>query len=167
MKTPPLIPSFFLGLFAFFFGTVFFPSFRLIVFAPFLAIVFQQKSFLYSLWMAAFVGLIVDLFNTEFRFGLFSLSYILTTLGSYREKRRFFEESLLTLPLYTTLISFVFSVVTFCLITFFHQRLSFNISVLFTNFLILPLVDGLYGFLWFSCPMILYNIFKRNRLYHS
>ncbi|NGX60506.1 MAG: hypothetical protein KR126chlam3_01681 [Chlamydiae bacterium] len=149
IKVPLWIP-FFLALFAFLFSSAFLPSIRLFYFAPFLAIVLQRKPLQSSLWIAAFCGLFYDLFDSGVRFGLYSLLTVGCTLVSYRCKRWFYEERLFSIPLYTALISILFGLLQ-CLFLPFHLNHLVHFLIFF------PLFDAIYAFLWFTCPIILYN----------
>jgi cell shape-determining protein MreD len=138
-------------------SSIFFPSFRLIAFAPFLAIAFQRLSLLRSLWTAALVGLLVDLMSPSFRFGLFSLAYSLTAWIAYRQKSLFFEDKPLALFFYTTFISCLASAVQLSLLLLSSSRLPIDFASLVTDLVGMPLVDGLYAFFWFTCPLQVYT----------
>lgn len=153
----PLFLAFFLAFFAFLFWTLFFPNLRLFCFAPFLALTFQRKSLQTSLWIAAFCGLFLDLLGSATHFGFFSLVTALCTLFCYRFRHAFFEDRLFSVPLYTALISSVFSLLHLFL---FPSLLS--IKGILGSVLILPVLDALYAFLWFTCPMVLYHLFFRS-----
>lgn len=152
-----------LALLAHFFSPLFFPSIRLLAFAPFLILVMRNKTFYSTLWIAALVGLIVDFSSSELFFGLFSLSYTLATLISYKQSRLFFEEGLLSLALAAVLFSLYFSPISFLLIHLFDHPLQASATALATNFLLMPLIDGVYAFFWFTCPLFMYNQISRTR----
>lgn len=144
--------AFFFAFFASIFSTIFFPSFRFFYFAPFLAIVFQKKSLQKSIWIAGLSGLILDLLGSATPLGAFSLIFVLCTLVCYRFKHVFFEERLLSLPLFTSLISSTFSL--------FHIFLfpsMFSIKALLYTVFMLPIFDGIYAFFWFTCPFTLFR----------
>ncbi|NGX47606.1 MAG: hypothetical protein K1000chlam3_00985 [Chlamydiae bacterium] len=147
-KVPLWIP-FFLAFFAFLFSSAIFSTFRLFYFAPFLAIVLQRLPLQKSLWIASFCGLALDLLSTATRFGLYSLLTVACALLAYRFKRWFFEESLFSIPLYTALISSIFVLLQWV--------------VLIRAPLWLPLFDALYAFLWFTCPILLYNLLIKRK----
>lgn len=163
MKPPSLLFPFLLALFALFFSTIFFSTLRLIAFAPFFAILFVRKPYLFSLWTACLCGLLVDLCNTDIRFGLFSLGYLLTTVFAHRIKSRFFETSPLSICVYTSIISALFSVIQCILMPLFHETLSLSMRVLITSCILMPLVDALYALIWFICPMWAYQFFIRKK----
>lgn len=160
MKNPPLLFFFALALFALSFGTLFFPSIRFIVFAPFFAIVFQRKNMGSSLWIATLCGLCVDLLSSDLRFGAFAVCSLVAAAITHNLRNYFFEEKLLSIPLYTALISIVFSAAQFF---FIRHLITINLQWTLSTFLVMPMIDALYGFVWFTCPKLLYCIFKRGR----
>lgn len=150
-----LLP-FFLALVATLFFPIFLPHLHLLTFTPFLALACMRKSFIYVLWLSILSGLVLDLFTSEVGFGLNALAYVLTTVVLYNQKRHFFVDKPLGLSVYTTFISFV---VSFFLLIF--QRVSFSLGMNVTELLIMPIIDGLYAFLWFTCPLTLYHHAKK------
>jgi len=155
MKKPPLLLFFLLALFALFYGANLFPSIRLLSFAPFLSILFLRKPFLFSLWIAALCGLLVDLFTVDVRFGLTALCSAATGAITYHLKHYFYEDKLFSIPLYTAAISAVFSIMQLFLT---RDLVTFNLQLLAQAVLIMPLVDALYGFVWFTCPRMVYSL---------
>jgi len=153
--------AFFLALCALFFNSLIFPGIRLIAFAPFLALVFQKKDFLPSLWIALGCGLFIDLCTTDVRFGLFSLGYLLTACLCHKQRNLFYEERIFSLSFYTILISACFSIIQFSLMTSFNRKLYFNAVTAFNNFLLMPLLDGISAFFWFTCPLLLYTVIAK------
>lgn len=161
MKQLPLSFPFFLALMIAVWGTVFFPSVRLFAFAPFLAIVYTKRSFLFSLWIAALCGLIVDLLSSEMRLGAYALSYSIVTLVLYQQKRHFFDEKPLALSLFTALISASATVVQLVLLYLFGSKVSVGFVWMVTDLLGMSLLDALYAFVWFTCPIKLYQHIQR------
>lgn len=150
---PSLKVVFLLALVAFIYSCVFFPSIRIFAFAPLLAVFFQRKALYPSLWAGALAGLCTDLLNTQIRFGLFCLCSLLTALVTHRWRHLFYEQRLSSIPLYTILISLIFALFQALFISqYFHP-----------TSLLMPLVDGLYAFLWFTCPLSLIRWFQRRR----
>jgi rod shape-determining protein MreD len=156
MRQIPLLFPFALASFFALFGTAFLPHVKILAFAPFLALLYNKRTFQSSLWLASLCGLAVDLLSSEFRLGLYALNYCLATLLLYRQKRHFFEDKPLALCLFTLLISVVSTVLQLLLISIFDKALPLSGKMLVTDLLIMPLLDTAYAFLWFSCPMMLY-----------
>jgi len=161
MRKIPLYFSFGFAAFAAVFGSVFFPYLRLSFFAPFLALSFHASTLSKSLWISLCCGCILDLISSEFKFGLYTLTYVLATLILYSQKRHFFEEKPLALSIFTAMISAVLTVLQFILIHLFDRGISFSTLTMLTDVIFMPALDGLYAFLWFTCPMRLYIYIKK------
>lgn len=149
---------FLLALSATIFGSIFLPSFHMMTFAPFLALAYMRKNFLSALWLAFFSGILMDLTSSEMRFGMHALSYVLVTLFLYKQKHHFFDDQPLALSIYTALISSFTS-----LILLIFRRLAFTPSFLFTDLFFMPILDAVYAFFWFTCPLQLYHYGKKMR----
>ena len=161
MRKIPLYFSFCLAVFATFFGSVFFPSLRLSFFAPFLALSYHASTLSKSLWISLACGLILDLISSEFKFGLYTLTYVLATLILYAQKKHFFEDKPLALSIFTSFIAAVLTILQFVLIHLFDRGISFSTLTLLTDVIFMSALDGLYAFLWFTCPMRLYIYIKK------
>jgi hypothetical protein len=46
-------------------------------------------------------------------------------------------------------------------VSLFDRGISFSALSFLTDGIVLPLLDGVYGFLWFTCPMRLYIYIKK------
>ncbi len=145
-----MILPFCLALFAACFQTAFLPHIHVMPFAPFLALIFQQKSFTLSLWAALGCGIVMDLLSNELRFGMYSLNFVLVTLILHRQKRHFFEGSARALALFTALISLASTLIS----------MLFLGKVILIDLISMPILDALYAFLWFTCPSKLWK-YKR------
>lgn len=160
---------FLLSLTALILQTSYFPSLRVMVFAPFLAIVCRQGNLLLCLWLSLFCGLLLDLCNTQLSFGIFSASYLATGFLAYRNRHLFFYDNPLSIPLYTIVISSLFFAIHIFILFFLRQLPSLSLGGVLTNMLFQPLGDALYAFCWFTCPLLIYNLFRRkgNKCYHN
>lgn len=134
---------------------------RLLVFVPLLAICYQRYSLLQCLWISALIGLIFDLLIMEQRFGVYSICYTLTTLIAYRHKHNFFEDKPLALSLYASFISCLFSCFQLASHLFGSAFLPLTPRLILTDLFLMPLCDGIYAFLWFTCPLALYTYIKK------
>lgn len=156
MKRIPLFFPFLLAFLATIGTSVFFPHFRLHPFAPFLALLYCRCSRMSSLWIASLCGLFFDLFSSEMRFGMYALSFFVTTLLLYSQKKRFYSDKSLALSLFTFLIS-----MSLTSSLFIFSRSSFSVSInikwLASDFILMSFFDALYAFVWFSLPMLLYT----------
>ena len=82
-----------------------FPMFHLLYFVPFLVIVLYRCPFHQALWWSFTCGLIVDLFATQTKLGVYTLNYCLITFWISGYKTHFFEDRFSTLPV----MVFIFS----------------------------------------------------------
>lgn len=159
MKPIPLPIAFALALFVALFGSVFLPHIRLMAFAPFLALLYMREELVASLWIATACGLCVDLFSSELRFGTHALIYCLTTFFLYSQKRNFFSDQPLAFSLFTALISCFSTLLQLTLLYLFGTKFPFSVALLCTDGILMPFLDALYAFLWFTCPMKLVEHF--------
>lgn len=144
-----------------FFGTVFFPNIRLIAFAPFFALVYNRRSFAASLWIATLCGIGMDLLCSQLKFGLYALNYCLTTTFIYKQKQHFFEDKPIALSLFTALISCTSTLLQLILSYTFDKGLPFTWKLGLTDLAGMPILDAVYAFLWFFCPMRLYAFIQK------
>ena len=125
------------------------PSFRLTFFAPFLIIIFYQTSFLSSLYFALLAGLIIDIFSSPLRFGVYALNYTITTAFLYGQTKNYFADSLMTLPIMTFLFAVVSTILQICLLIVFSKVPNISIAWFFSDLLVMPAVDAVFAFCWF------------------
>lgn len=156
MKKVPLYFPFLLALFMTLFGSIFFPFTRFMTFAPFLALSYNRLSFPKSLWLAFGLGFIFDLLSTELHFGLYALNFVLTTALIYPQKRHFFEDKATALSCFTALIAGSSALIQLTLFYLFGKDQAISWRTVISDVLMMPILDGLYAFLWFTCPMRLY-----------
>lgn len=160
-KSPPLLFSFGLALCFAIFGSAFFSTLRIFAFAPFLALLYHRKSLIHALWIASLCGLIIDLCSSDLRIGIYALNYALTTLLLYPQKRHFFEDKITALSLFTILISAISTGLQFLLNSIFGMPIPFSFKLFLADFIAMPIADGVYAFLWFSCPILLLTRLKQ------
>ncbi len=161
MRSVPLWFFFGLALIPALFGSILFPFFPLAPFVPFLAIVFYVAPFSRALWISCGCGLILDLLSSEFHFGVHALTLISTTAILYHQKKHFFEDKPLAFSIFTSVISALSTLMQLIFIPLFDRGISFSLLSFMTDVIALPMLDGLYGFLWFTCPMRLYIYIKK------
>lgn len=153
--------AFFLALGVALFGSVFWPGLRLFAFAPFLALVFMRSSFLTALWIALATGLIIDLLSSQMRFGSYSLIYTLAAVLTYHQKRHFFADKPLALSLYTAVISLVASSLELTFLYVLDAKLPVNWKTIAFDLFGLSVLDALYAFVCFTCPMKVHSYLKK------
>jgi rod shape-determining protein MreD len=140
-----------------------FPQLRLMFFAPFLVFVFYHKNKILSLWISLLCGLIVDLLSAQTRLGFYALNYCLTTSILYSQKRNFFEDSLMTLPVMTFFFSFLSTFIQFCLLYIFGQGLLLSWEWVNNDLLWMPFKDALYAGIAFSLPALFFPKLPKRR----
>jgi rod shape-determining protein MreD len=160
MRSVPLLFFFALAMIPVLFGAILFP-FPLHPFAPFLAILFYVAPFSKALWISCGCGLILDLLSSGFRFGLQALTLTVATFLLFHQKRHFFEEKPVAFSMLTAIISLGLTLLQLLLIPLFDHGISFSMVSFLTDGIALALLDGLFGFLWFTCPMRLYIYIKK------
>ncbi len=161
MKKTPLYVPFCLALLVVVFWTLFFPWIKLAPFAPFLAILFSRATFPKALWTAFGCGLILDLLSSELRFGLHALNMTLTTIFLYPQKKHFFEDKATALSFFTAIIAAFSTLVQIFLLHAFDRGVMISLRLIFTDVLLMSLLDAVYAFLWFTCPMRLYTYIQK------
>jgi len=161
MREVSLFFPFTLALLAASFGSLLFPLLSLHTFTPFLAIAYHTSSFTKAIWIAAGSGMIVDLLSSEGRFGLYTLTFILTTLCVYHLKRYFFEDKPLAFSFYTSSISWVATFSYALLLYLFYRERDYSFSSFWVDLFFFSLLDGIYAFLWFTSPVKWYLSLKR------
>ncbi len=138
-------------------GTLFFPTWKLMFFAPLIIYIISKCSFIRSLWITFFSALILELSSSHV-FGIYILSAIVTTSVLYRKKCHFSMEKKMGIFLNVTLFSIISSLL---FSVFFHLKspmhLSMKTSII--EYIFMPILDGIYGFLWLCLPKIVYNSF--------
>lgn len=140
--------------------SLFIPKIPISSFAPLLPLLYYKTSRITALWYTTLCGLIIDLLSSEARFGLYALSYCLTTALLYKQKHHFFEEKPTAFCLFATLISAVTTIIHIILLALLGEP--FSLSPLF----IIPILDSLYVYLGFICLVraIFYLKHKTQRL---
>lgn len=130
--------------------------YHFIFFAPFLIICFYQKSLWVSLWLAASVGIIDDIFSTSI-FGLSSFNYVLVSLLLYRIKKHFFEDRASTLSIMTFFFSSLSIFIKAILEVIFSYSFPMTSHFFFTDIFLLPLFEGILVYVLYIFP---YQFFK-------
>lgn len=156
MRQGKIWPFFLIALFC----QCFLTGVGILAFAPFLAIVYNRQAFIPSLWTAALTGLIVDLLSASLPFGIHALNYTLTTALLYRY-RHYFVDKPIGLALFTGVFSLLSTTFRCLLLLLFGSDLPLNPLGLATDFLLMPLLDGLYALLCFSFSILLYQFLRK------
>lgn len=128
------------------------PNLRLNFFAPFLVIVFYQKTLPASLWVALCCGLVIDLLSSHSRIGIHALNFCLASWILYGQKRHFFADSLSTLPLMTFFFSVVSALLQVPLLYIFEKQVNTSVAWVLTDLIFMPALDAAYAFALFILP---------------
>ncbi len=145
------------------FSMIFFSSFidiKFIYFAPLIIFSFYRFSFIIVLWISVLLGLIQDLFSSSF-FGLNALCYLLSSMILYREKR-FFNEKSINLSIFTTVFSLIFSIFNPLLFFIFDKKINLSIKWVAADLVIFPALDGIYAFIFFAVPLLIFEKIEKN-----
>lgn len=143
MRKLPLWLFFCVSLLSFLLQTATLPSVFLYPFAPLLILSFYRLPLLSCLYISLGIGLLSDLCSSQFFFGLYTLSYTLTTWILYRQKRHFFEEKPSAFCLYTALFSFVLSL---CPLLASLRTFTWSLPTICLETILMPLCDALYAY---------------------
>lgn len=160
MKKPPLWPFFIISFFFAFYSAALLPTYAFLPFAPLIAMALHRLSFPKSLWLAAGSGLIMDLLSSLCPLGFHALISVVVVLCLYRF-RAIFVEKALGLCSFTFIISLLSTLFNRVFLALFGISLPLAWKSCLTDFVIMPFLDSIYAFLWFSCPLMLYHFLRR------
>lgn len=149
---------FFIGLFFTLTMPAIFPSLKFFYFIPFLVRCYYLKPFKSCLWLSIGVGLILDLFSSDQRFGLYACNYFLTTYFLYSYKRHFFEDSITTLPIMTYFFSVLSTAFHWCLLLLIDRYyIPITPPFILTDFLLMPLGEVAFTVAIFTIPTLFFG----------
>ncbi|NGX54336.1 MAG: hypothetical protein K1000chlam4_01062 [Chlamydiae bacterium] len=140
---------------------LFFPSFHLLFFAPYLIISLYRYPLVDALWRAIGCGIAIDLLSSSPLFGQTALIYCIATLLLHPQRLNFFEDKLSTLPLMTTLFSLLSTIMQALLLFVLGHSIGLHWPMVVTDFIAMPLVDGLYAMLLFTLPFQIYRYLSK------
>jgi hypothetical protein len=146
-----------------FFLPIFLPQLRLTFFAPFLILAFYSCNLASTLWLALLVGSLVDLFSVDTRFGFYAFNYCLTAAVLYKRKQILFVDSPATLPAMTALFALVATLFQWILRAIFHEGIAMSWKWFATDFIAMPLLDGIYAWLGIAVPLFVLSRIKKPR----
>lgn len=158
-----LLPLFALSFAGELLAPIFLPTIRLLGFLPFILFSLARLSLPKALWASALAGLTLDLYSFGSPLGFFALNYTLTSLILFRYKKFFSEEKLFAFTLYGVLFSFVSTLFHFCLYAIIDIHLKLSFFTLLTDLICMPLLDGIYTFVWALLPLLLYKYLYKER----
>lgn len=140
------------------------PPLQLHAFIPWLALAALryplQKDFIKSLTGAAMVGLFVDLFSND-PIGLYAISYTLTTAILFQFRNRLDDQRPLHLAAFSAFTSLICSLLQLFFLFLFDRRVPISGQWILIDWFALSIIDGIYGFLWYSGPVFLWYKVRR------
>lgn len=133
------------------------PTLRILYFLPFLIITMYQKTLIASLCYALGCGLIFDLLTADLHFGMHALSYSLTMLILYEQKKNFFSDNVSTLPIMTFFFSVLLTLIDSALFYALQQPPVLSRQWIGCNLFMMPCFDALFAFVFFIAPSIIFG----------
>ncbi len=131
------------------------PSLRLFYYAPVLVIAAYSRSLKTAVWCAFLAGFIIDLFNPALSFGIHSLTFCTAIFVLNYLKKHFFADSLSTLFLMTFFASALSTIISLFLFQFFLNIHLFSWFWIWTDVIVMSLLDGVYAFTLFQLPQLI------------
>lgn len=135
------------------FFPIFFPKVRLVFFAPLQAFLFIRYSFIFSLWLSIGMGLFLDCATTSFPFGMHTILCATLTFFLYGRKKHFFGEKIFSWVIYSSLLSSLYTTLLFLCNLLVSIAPPLSLRSLFSDMVIMAIIDGIYTLLWFKLPM--------------
>lgn len=157
----PLALAFFIALFVSSFSLALLPNVSLMAFSPFLALACLRLPLIKTLWLALLVGLCLDLLSSEERLGTFMIAYLITILFLHRRRNHFFEDKIVTFTLYGTIISSLTTLWIALIALTSESAFTWSFEFFAIDLVLLPVIDGLSGFLLFILPHLLFQAVRK------
>lgn len=157
-----LFVSFCLAVAALFLQGIYLPSFALLAFAPWLAILILRASLPQTLWLSAIAGALLDLISED-PIGVHALNYTLVSLILYSHRRHLSWENPFHISLLTGFVSFLSTLLGLGLLFLFDRRAPFDGKWVWIDLIGMPIADAIYALVWFVAPLILFE--KLHRLW--
>jgi hypothetical protein len=143
-----------------FLGMTLFPI-PLLAYAPYLAHMLMTKPLKSALWHSLSCGLFMDALQSSFSFGFCSLEFCLVTLILYQQKHWFFNDKLFSLSLFSSLFCLGCSLLQLGILSLKKRPILFSWSLIGTDCLLVPLYHGIYAFICFTIPYLIYLQIKK------
>lgn len=124
-----------------------FPSILLQLYTPFLVFIFYRCSKMEALWWSVACGFILDLLSPNTTFGMFAITYVVSTAILYERKQHFFIDYFSTFPLMT----FLYSVLSTFLCALWAQ-IPISIPWILSDLIVLPLADAVIALTCYTLP---------------
>lgn len=136
-------------------------SVPLLTFAPFIVFYLMHAPLKSALWKAALVGLLLDCLNSSLPFGFYASAHMICCLILYKKRAILIGDKPFSLALFTFGFSIIFTLLEHGFLSFAKTKLIFSYQALATEFIIMPLCDAAYAFVFFSLPAMIFSTIKR------
>ncbi len=156
-----LTKAFFIALAMLLLSSALFTNLSLAYFVPVIIITIYRYELVICLWLAMSCGLILDLLSSTWFFGMHSCTYVLTTALLYSSKKNLFEDSIITLPLFTAIYSSLATLILWFLVSFLDKSIPLSSIWILKDLLLMPLLDSIYAFICFTIPLVLLRSRRR------
>lgn len=143
--------SLIIGIFFSLFQTALFTHFLFLSLSPALAIILLECRRELALILAFLLGLFLDLICST-PFGLYALVFTLATALCERHKQ-LFPIGLVGVFLYTAEISIACQLLEVIALAFLQHAPVLSFKWLFTDLILMPCIDGVYGVVFFALPI--------------
>ncbi|MBS0586309.1 MAG: hypothetical protein JSR76_08485 [Verrucomicrobia bacterium] len=145
------------------------PGIRLFFFVPYLTLLLARLPLSACLWASLATGTLIDILSSSSPSGASAINYTLSSLFLYRYRRVFPEEKIFVFSLYTILYSLLSTLLFSLLYAFLEMRFTLHLGTILTDFIIIPLVDGMYALTFVFAPLALfaYSSFPLRLLYYK
>ncbi|MBX7065898.1 MAG: rod shape-determining protein MreD [Parachlamydiales bacterium] len=155
-----LILAFLLSTIALIFQSIFLPHISILAFSPFLALALLRGTFHQALWLSCISGCIMDLISND-PMGVHALNYTLVAAILFKTRRHFLYDEPFHLSLLTAFFSFLSTIFQVLILFLFDRRVPVQGRWAIADFFGMPVIDGLYAFVWFAGPLALYSKQKK------
>ena len=155
-----LIFAFLLSSIALILQCVLLPQISILAFSPFLALVILRTTLHKALALSMIAGMLMDLVSND-PIGVHALNYVLVAALFFRVKKHFLHDEPFHLSLFTAIISSSSTIFALGLLFLFDRRVPVEGRWILADFLGMPVIDGLYAFVWFAAPLSLFSKCKK------
>lgn len=135
---------------------LFYPTFPILPFAPFIAISLLSRPFSRALLLACIAGISIDLLSND-PLGINGLSYTLAAAALYRIRNLFSVTHPIQLSFYTAIVSLIITALQIGLLFLFDRRVPFCGKWWLTDWAMLPVADAIFALVWFAGPLALFS----------
>lgn len=155
-----LILAFLLSTIALILQGILLPQISILAFSPFLALVILRSNLHQTLFLSLLAGMIMDLLSND-PMGVHPLCYAIVSTLLFKAKKHFLYDEPFHLSLFTAFFSSVCTIFQLLLLFLFDRRVPLQGRWALIDLLAMPVIDGLYAFVWFAAPLSFFSKLKR------